>query len=312
MVVMGVWIFDVALAAVLNHGRFDVGWYAGRIYGLIATSLVLMVLLVEHAVLQARLIAAREAERREHLRAETKAAELLAANKDLESFSYSVSHDLRAPLRSIDGFSRVLQEDYAERLDAAGRDCTERIRRAAGRMATLIDDLLHLARVSRADLRRADIDLAALAREIVDTLRERAPDREAVFRVAENLQANGDLGLLRIALDNLLGNAWKFTSGRSPAEIEFGGRLIDGEPACYVRDNGAGFDMDRAGRLFQAFQRLHDAREFPGTGIGLAIVHRIVTKHGGRIWAESEPGRGTTFYFTLSGVAGNGGSRAAA
>ncbi len=304
MVVMSVWIFDVALAAVLNHGRFDVGWYGGRIYGLLATSFVLMVLLVEHGVLQARLIAAREAEQREFRRAEEKAAELLAANKDLEAFSYSVSHDLRAPLRSIDGFSRVLQEDHAAQLDDAGRDCTERIRRAAQRMAALIDDLLNLAQVSRSDIRRAEIDLSALAREIVDTLRERAPDRHAVFIIAEAMQAQGDLGLMRIALDNLLGNAWKFTNGCSPATIEVGRRVIDGQPACYVRDNGAGFDMAHASKLFQAFHRLHDAREFPGTGIGLAIVHRIVSKHGGRIWAESEPGKGTTFYFTLAGAAG--------
>jgi signal transduction histidine kinase len=179
-------------------------------------------------------------------------------------------------------------------------------------MGALIDDLLHLAHVSRAGIRRVDVDLSALAREITDTLRERAPDRDAVFKIAESLQANGDLGLMRIALENLIGNAWKFTSGRSPAEIEFGGRVINGEPACYIRDNGAGFDMTRAEKLFQAFQRLHDAREFPGTGIGLAIVHRIVTKHGGRIWAESEPGRGTTFYFTLTGDTGNGGRAIAA
>jgi signal transduction histidine kinase len=299
MAVMAVWAFDVALASVLNHGRFDVGWYAGRIYGLAAMSFILMVLLVEHSVLYARLIKARENERREHLRAEEKAAELAAVNKDLEAFSYSVSHDLRAPLRSIDGFTRILQEDYAKELDQAGREHADRIRRAAQRMGELIDDMLNLAKVSRTDLRRAEIDLSALAREIADTLRERAPDRKATFVIAEPIEAEGDSGLLRIALDNLLGNAWKFTSNRSPAEIEIGRRVVDGEPACYVRDNGAGFDMAYAGKLFQAFQRFHDAKEFPGTGIGLAIVHRIVSKHGGRIWAESEPGKGTTFYFTL-------------
>jgi signal transduction histidine kinase len=299
MVVMCVWIFDVALASVLNHGRFDLGWYAGRVYGLLATSFVLLVLLLEHSVLYARLIAARESEHREYVRAEEKAAELLAVNKDLEAFSYSVSHDLRAPLRSIDGFTRVLQEDYGDRLDQEGREYTERVRRATQRMGELIDDLLSLAKVTRADLHRAEVNLSALAREIADTLRERSPDRKATIMIAESIQAEGDSGLLRIALDNLLGNAWKFTSGRSPAEIEVGRRDIDGRPACYVRDNGAGFDMAHAGRLFQAFERLHDMREFPGTGIGLAIVHRIVTKHGGRIWAESEPGKGTTFYFTL-------------
>ena len=318
MAVMAVWAFDAALASVLNHGRFDVGWYAGRIYGLAAMSFILMVLLVEHSVLYARLITARENERREHLRAEEKAAELAAVNKDLEAFSYSVSHDLRAPLRSIDGFTRILQEDYAKDLDDAGRAHADRIRRAAQRMGDLIDDMLNLAKVSRADLRRADIDLSSLAREIANTLRERTPDRKATFVIAEPIEADGDSGLLRIALDNLLGNAWKFTSNRSSAEIEIGQRVVNGEPACYVRDNGAGFDMAYAGKLFQAFQRLHDAKEFPGTGIGLAIVHRIVTKHGGRIWAESEPGKGTTFYFTLPtpgeapGRSSNVGSRAAA
>lgn len=301
MVVMCVWMFDVALASVLNHGRFDLGWYSGRVYGLLAMSVVLMVLLVEHAVLQARLIAAREAERRERRRAEEKTAELIAANQDLEAFSYSVSHDLRAPLRSIDGFSAVLQEDYAERLDDEGRGYTERIRRAVQRMGALIDDLLSLAQVSRADLRRSEIDLSGLAREIAGVLQERDPDRKAEFLIAEPILVQGDSGLVRIALDNLLGNAWKFTSGKSPAEIEIGQREVDGEAACFVRDNGAGFDMAHAAKLFRPFQRLHSAQEFAGTGIGLAIVQRIVGKHGGRVWAESEPGKGTTFYFTLAG-----------
>lgn len=299
MAVMAVWAFDAALASVLNDSRFDVGWYAGRLYGLAAMSFILMVLLIEHSVLYARLIASRENELREYRRAEEKAAELAAVNRDLEAFSYSVSHDLRAPLRSIDGFTRVLQEDYAKNLDQEGREHADRIRRAAQRMGDLIDDMLNLAQVSRTDLRLAEINLGALAREIADTLRERAPDRKATFVIAEPIQAQGDFGLMRIALDNLLGNAWKFTKNSSPAEIEIGQRVVDGEPACYVRDNGAGFDMAYAGKLFQAFQRLHDAQEFPGSGIGLAIVHRIVTKHGGRIWAESEPGKGTTFYFTL-------------
>jgi signal transduction histidine kinase len=299
MVVMCVWIFDVALASVLNHGRFDLGWYTGRIYGLLATGFVLLVLLVENSMLYARLIASRENEHREYLRAEAKTAELIAVNNDLEAFSYSVSHDLRAPLRSIDGFTKILQDEYAERLDQDGRSYAERIRKSTQKMADLIDDLLNLAKVTRADLRRTDIDLGTLAREILESLRERSPDREAKIEIAEPILAEGDSGLLRIALDNLLGNAWKFTSNRSPAQIQVGRTELEGQPVCYIRDNGAGFDMAYAGKLFQAFQRLHDAREFPGTGIGLTIVHRIVTKHGGRIWAESEPGRGTTFYFTL-------------
>jgi signal transduction histidine kinase len=211
-------------------------------------------------------------------------------------------------LRTIDGFSRMLEEDHAGRLDDAGRDCTARIRLAARRMASLIDDLLNLSLVSQADLRRVGIDLSALAREIADTLRERAPDRDAVFVIAEAVEAQGDPGLVRIALDNLLGNAWKFTSGRSPAEIEFGQSLVGGRKTYYVRDNGAGFEMAQAEKLFQPFHRLHDEREFPGTGIGLAIVHRIVAKHGGRIWAESDPEKGTAFYFNLTNSAADVGA----
>lgn len=306
MVAMCVWAFDVALASVLNHGRFDVGWYAGRIYGLVAMSVVLMVLLIEHSLLYARVIAARESERRERQRAEEKAAELAAVNRELEAFSYSVSHDLRAPLRSIDGFTRVLQEDHSAGLDPEGLNCTERIRRAAQRMAVLIDDLLNLSRISRADLRRMNIDLSALAREIAATLKESEPQRDAEFAIADGMRASGDAGMLRIALENLLGNSWKFTAGRSPALIEIGQHETAGEVICYVRDNGAGFDMAYASKLFRAFQRLHDAKEFPGTGIGLAIVDRVMTKHGGRVWAEAESGKGATFFFTLSRVADRG------
>jgi signal transduction histidine kinase len=303
MVTMAVWMFDTALSAVLNHGRFDLGWYAGRTYGLLAASFVLMVLLIENAMLYARLIQAHENERREHLRAEQKSKELAAANQDLEAFSYSVSHDLRAPLRSIDGFSQVLQEDYAAKLDREGIACTERIRRAAQRMAMLIDDLLNLSRIGRADLKRMNVDLTALGREIAETLMEHAPDRPAEFAIEEGMRTSGDSGMLRIALENLLSNSWKFTAGRTPARIEFGRRESEGEVICYVRDNGAGFDMAYAGKLFGAFQRLHDAKDFPGTGIGLAIVQRVMTKHGGRIWAEAESGKGATFYFTLSETA---------
>lgn len=306
MVVMTVWIFDVALAAVLNHGRFDVGWYGGRIYGLLAMSFVLIVLLIEHGILQARLIEAYAAERRQYRRAEKKAAELAAANEDLEAFSYSVSHDLRAPLRSIDGFSRVLQEDHADLLDDAGLDCTQRIRLAVQRMGSLIDDLIHLSQVGHADVQRVEIDLTALVREIADTLREMEPDRDAIFAIDEAVEARGDLDMMRIALHNLLANAWKFTSHRSPARIEFGQSLVDGQETYYLRDNGAGFEMAYAERLFRAFHRLHSEHEFAGTGIGLAIVHRIIAKHGGRIWAESEPEKGATFYFTLASTDAGG------
>ena len=227
-------------------------------------------------------------------------AQLEAANKELEAFSYSVSHDLRAPLRGIDGFSQALLEDYADRLEPQGQDYLLRIRAATQRMARLIDDLLNLSRITRSELRREQIDLSAMARSIADQLRKTAPERQVKFNIADGLKAEGDPHLLRIALENLLGNAWKFTGKVADAEIELGLAPSSKDRQTYfVRDNGAGFDMTYAGKLFGAFQRLHDAREFEGTGIGLATVQRIIRRHGGRVWAEAEPGRGATFYFTL-------------
>jgi signal transduction histidine kinase len=226
-------------------------------------------------------------------------AELQALNKELEAFSYSVSHDLRAPLRAIDGFSQALLEDQAERLDEGGRDSLMRVRRAAQRMGLLIDDLLKLARIARAEVSVDDIDLSALAREIVEDLQAHAPQRRAEFVITSGLSARGDPQLLRVALENLLSNAWKFTAGREPARIEFGATVADGGPAYFVRDNGIGFDMAYAEKLFGAFQRLHDAKQFPGTGVGLATVQRIIHKHGGRVWAQAESNKGATFYFTL-------------
>jgi PAS domain S-box-containing protein len=226
-------------------------------------------------------------------------AELDSLNKELESFSYSVSHDLRAPLRAIDGFSQALLEDYADRLDAGGRDYLERVRNAAQRMGHLIDDLLKLARVTRSEVNRDSVDMGALAREIATGLQEGAPERAAEIHIADGLQAHADARLLRIALENLLGNAWKFTAQQAPARIELGETWQDGARAFFVRDNGVGFDMAYAGRLFGAFQRLHQDGQFPGTGIGLATVQRIIRRHGGRVWAEAEAGKGATFYFTI-------------
>jgi PAS domain S-box-containing protein len=225
--------------------------------------------------------------------------ELAVTNQELEAFSYSVSHDLRAPLRAIDGFSRILIDEHASQLDTQGRDRLERVRRAAQHMGMLIDDLLNLARVSRAELQFRDVDLSALAAERADTLQKRDPERHAAFIVAPGLTAWGDAKLLGIALENLLGNAWKFTGQRAEARIEFGMSAHNGKPVYYIKDNGAGFDMVYADKLFGAFQRLHDASEFPGTGIGLATVQRIIHKHGGRIWAEGAIDRGATFFFTL-------------
>jgi len=225
--------------------------------------------------------------------------QLEAANRELEAFSYSVSHDLRAPLRGIDGFSQALLEDYADTLDDQGRDYLRRVRSATQRMAGLIDDLLNLSRITRGELRREAVDLSAQARSVAEQLRQAQPERQVEFHIADGLTAEGDPRLLRIALENLLGNAWKFTGKTDPAVIEFGLRRERGEAIYFVRDNGAGFDMAYAGKLFGAFQRLHDVREFEGTGIGLATVQRIIRRHGGRVWAEGESGHGATFHFTL-------------
>ena len=226
--------------------------------------------------------------------------QLETVNKGLEAFSYSVSHDLRAPLRSLDGFSQALLEDYADKLDATGKDYLQRVRAAAQRMAELIDALLILSQVTRAEMRRERVDLTALARTIATELRQRDSGRQAEFIIPDGLVADGDPRLLRAALENLLSNAWKFTSQQPSARIELGAAPQPGEmPAYFVRDNGAGFDMAYANKLFGAFQRLHSQGEFKGTGIGLATVQRIIHRHGGRTWAEGTPNQGATFYFTL-------------
>jgi len=227
------------------------------------------------------------------------AAELLAANTELDAFAYSVSHDLRAPLRSIDGFSQILLEDYAGALDAAGRESLQRVRAASQRMGTLIDDLLKLARVTRVEIRTEDVDLSGMAREIAAELQRATPERLVEFAIAPGLSARGDARLLRVALDNLLRNSWKYTAKQAQPRIEFASIAANGERAFMVRDNGAGFDMQYADKLFGVFQRLHSPAEFEGTGVGLATVRRIITRHGGRIWAEGVVDRGATFYFTL-------------
>lgn len=229
--------------------------------------------------------------------------ELEGTNRELESFSYSVSHDLRAPLRSIDGFSQILQEDYEDVLDGEGLDYLGRVRAASGHMATLIDDLLDLSRVGRRPLRREPVDLSGMVTGIVEDLREAEPGRKVEFVAGRGLKAYGDVSLLKVALENLLGNAWKFTAREPEARIEFGADSDPGPgflaPVYYVKDNGAGFDQAYADKLFGAFQRLHGQEEFEGTGIGLATVARIVHRHGGRVWAEGEVGGGAAFYFTL-------------
>lgn len=228
-------------------------------------------------------------------------AQLTTTNEELEAFASSVSHDLRAPLRHIDGLAAALLEDYADKLDAPGRDYLGRIRAAAVRMANLIEDLLRLSRVTRAELKVADTDLSEIARSIVDELRREQPQRMVNIRIAPGLRAQADPGMLRSALANLIHNAWKFTGHKPMATIEFGVRTRDGIRTYFVRDDGAGFDMAHAGRLFDAFQRLHTEQEFPGTGIGLATVRRVMRRHGGDAWAESAVGAGATFFFTLGG-----------
>jgi light-regulated signal transduction histidine kinase (bacteriophytochrome) len=233
-------------------------------------------------------------------RVRLRTAELETSNRELEAFSYSVSHDLRAPLRSIDGFSHILLEEHGDKLDADARHCLSRVRAASQHMGQLIDALLQLSRVTRADMQREAVDLSAMAQVIVDGLKQATPARQIDVRVAPGLHASGDPRLLQVALQNLLGNAFKFSSKREHAEIEFGSLQQDGATVFFLRDNGAGFQMEYSNKLFGAFQRLHGVNEFEGTGIGLATVQRIVRRHGGRIWGEGEPDRGATFYFTLS------------
>jgi PAS domain S-box-containing protein len=227
-------------------------------------------------------------------------AQLEVTNQELETFSYSVSHDLRAPIRAIDGFSAILEQDYAEKLDSRGRDCLNRVRAAAQRMYTLIDALLTLSRVTREEMRRDVIDLSALARSVATELQRTHPDRKVDFVIAPGIIGVGDGSLVRVALENLIGNSWKFTGRQAKARIEFGAVDSGGSTVYYVRDNGAGFDMAYVDKLFGAFQRLHTAEEFPGTGIGLPTVQRIVRRHGGTVWAEAEVNEGATFWFTLA------------
>ena len=241
--------------------------------------------------------------------AETRAAfveELERKNSELEAFSYSVSHDLRAPLRSIDGFSQLLLQDVAGKLDGKGEDYLRRVCESAQRMGEIIDDLLSLSRVGLAELRRDRIDLSSIAHDVFEELEKQHPGRKVELRIAERLPAEADSRLMRVAFDNLLGNAWKFTAKVPTGQIEIGSEQKQGGTVFFVRDNGAGFDMSYAENIFRPFQRLHNESEFPGTGIGLATVHRIIERHGGRIWAEGVVDQGATFYFTIPS-AGPGG-----
>jgi PAS domain S-box-containing protein len=231
-------------------------------------------------------------------RVQQRTAQLEAANKEMESFSYSVSHDLRAPLRSLRGFTEVLLEVHAAQLDSRGQDFLRRACAASFQMERLIEDLLKLAQVARADLQVEEVNLSSMASDIAADLANSDSSRTAQFVIAPECSGRGDARLVRLALDNLLRNSWKFSSKRADARIEFG-RTDGQEPTFFVRDNGAGFNMAYSKRLFGVFQRLHAASEFPGTGVGLATVQRIITRHGGRAWAEGAVNQGATFYFTL-------------
>ena len=225
--------------------------------------------------------------------------QLEASNKELEAFAYSVSHDLRAPLRGIDGFGKALLEDYSDKLDETGRDYLQRLRAESRHMAQLIDDMLQLSRITRSEIRREMVDLTAIAQEIAGELQRRQPERRAAFIIGQGITADGDPNLLKVVIENLFDNAWKFTGRHETARIEFGVAETDGKPTYFVRDDGAGFDPADAGKLFVPFQRLHAAAEFEGTGVGLATVQRIIRRHGGIIWAEGAIEKGATFYFTL-------------
>lgn len=263
---------------------------AKLLFAFAAAAIVLLVLLglafIRQAKMQDRAVGA--------------AAQLARANDELESFSYSIAHDLRAPLRAMRGYSAILLEDNSGKLSEASTSHLGRIDAGAQRMSLLIDDLLLLAHIGRTQMTRRDFGLGDLARTVAGSLAEAHPQRRIQLVVAPGMRANGDPGLIRTVLENLLGNAWKFTSNSKDARVESGAESRDGRTVFFIKDNGAGFDMRYADKLFQPFQRLHRADEFEGTGIGLSIVRRIINRHDGEIWAESEPGKGTIFRFTLS------------
>ena len=225
--------------------------------------------------------------------------DLEASNKELESFAYSVSHDLRGPLRTVESFSDIVLQDYGDKLDKTGEDYLNRIKEASKKMSQLIDGMLKLSRITRAEILEEKVNLSGMVQSIYDGLKYAHPDRQAEFIIAPEILVNGDLQLLQILMQNLLENAWKYSSKCTHTRIEFGVKSQGNKKVYFVMDNGVGFDMKRADKLFTPFQRLHSNQEYAGTGIGLAIAQRVVQRHGGRIWAESETGKGATFFFTF-------------
>ncbi|MBO9535174.1 MASE4 domain-containing protein [Herbaspirillum sp.] len=292
LVVLCAWIFDIGLSTIFNAKRFDLGFYAGRIYGLLAASLVLWMLLLENTKLYAKLAGMHEQQRRKN-------AELESLNRDLESFGYSVSHDLRSPLLVISQFTNILEEEHASALDENGRRYLSLVKKSSAKMHSLLEGLLAFSKIGPKPLRTETVDVDGLVQDILQDLKSTHNGRNIRFDIAPLPPAVAEKALLRQVWWNLLENAVKYTRPRQDAVITVGHKA--GDPAVYfVADNGVGFDMAYAHKLFGVFQRLHTQQEFEGTGVGLAIVERIVNKHGGHIWAESAKGSGTTFYFTLA------------
>ena len=267
------------------------------------------VMIVDHDLRKQRAVEDELRTHRDHLEemVSERTRELELANRELEAFAYSVSHDLRAPLRAIDGFSQILQEDYASSLDESANSCLDRVRAASQRMGGLIDDILKLSRVSRVSMEQKRVNLSHIAQSVVDRLKEMEPERHVEIRIEPDVQVSGDATLLEVVLENLIGNAWKYSARKERALIEFGVSMESGKPVFYVRDNGAGFDMAYVEKLFGIFQRLHSVEEFEGTGVGLATVQRIVQRHHGCVWAEGMPEKGASFYFTLGYTPGTRG-----
>lgn len=298
MVTMCAWMFDIALSAVLNGGRFDLGFYAGRLYGLMASTVLLSVLLVENTMLYARLVAAYQVERDKRQQIQAQAAELAEKNRELDAFSYSISHDLQAPVRAIQGFAGILLERQGALEDPESQRMLKVIGDSAQKMAQLIRDLLDFARLARQPLHQGPVDMGALVGQVIADVQQIGPERPAEFVVGPLPGGWGDRALLRQVWINLLSNAIKY-SGPQGARIQIAGSVQGGECVFQVADQGVGFDMAHVGRLFGLFQRLHTAQEFPGTGVGLAFVQRIVQRHGGRVWAQGTLNQGSTFSFSL-------------
>ncbi len=298
MVTMCAWLFDIALSAVLNAGRFDLGFYAGRLYGLMASTVLLSVLLVENTMLYARLAAAYQEERDKRQQIQAQAAQLADKNRELDAFSYSISHDLQAPVRAIQGFTGMLLERPESQGDPETLRMLTVIGDSAQQMGQLIRDLLAFSRQGRQALHLSPVNMNALVEQVIADLRQAEPGRAAEFSVTPLPGAWGDRALLRQVWVNLVSNAVKY-SGPDAARIQIAGSLQGGECVYQVVDHGMGFDAAHAHRLFELFQRLHTGAELPGSGVGLALVERIVVRHGGRVWAQGEVGRGATFSFSL-------------